>query len=180
MPLVERPHAWRRTTASIADYPAAVTDSHGRFAFINVAASAGWAINASHAGYLTGGFSAGDVPGTSLQPIPLAEGQRITDVRVPLWRPGAIGGVLRDERGEPVVGVQVAAIGVLRFAGRDRLAGGPVTLTDDRGAYRLANLPPGRYQLRALNPPGSVEFQPTSLNLKKRETATVRVRLLKS
>ncbi len=122
-----------------------VTDSQGRFAFVNVPASAGWAINASHAGYLTGGVSPDDVPGASLRPIPLVDGQRVTDVRVPLWKPGAISGVLRDERGEPVVGVEVAAIGVLRFAGRDRLASGPVTYTDDRGAYRLANLPPGRY-----------------------------------
>jgi uncharacterized protein (DUF2141 family) len=122
-----------------------VADSQGRFAFVNVAASAGWAINASHAGYLTGGFSAIDVPGTSSQAIALADGQHVTDVRVMLWKPGVISGVLRDERGEPVVGVQVAAIGVLRFAGRDRLASGPVTVTDDRGAYRIPNLAPGRY-----------------------------------
>jgi hypothetical protein len=125
--------------------PRQVADSHGRFAFVNVAASAGWAINASHAGYLTGGFSAIDVPGTSFEPIPLADGQHVTDVRVMLWKPGVISGVLRDERGEPVVGVQVATIGVLRFAGRDRLASGPVALTDDRGAYRIPNLTPGRY-----------------------------------
>jgi uncharacterized protein (DUF2141 family) len=122
-----------------------VTDSQGRFAFVNVPASAGWAINASHAGYLTGGYSREDVPGASSQTIALTDGQRVTDARVVLWKPGAISGVLRDERGEPVVGVQVAAISVLRFAGRDRLASGPVALTDDRGAYRIPNLPPGRY-----------------------------------
>jgi uncharacterized protein (DUF2141 family) len=132
-------------TRTAAAQPRQVTDSHGRFAFVNVPASARWAINASHAGYLTGGFSPEDMHGASLPPIPLADGQRVTDVRVPLWKPGVISGVLRDERGEPVVGVQVATISVLRFAGRDRLASGSVTLTDDRGAYRIPNLPPGRY-----------------------------------
>jgi len=36
----------------------------------------------------------------------------------------------------------------VRIQGRDEFLAGPVTRTDDRGAYRLANLPPARYLIQ--------------------------------
>jgi len=59
-----------------------------------------------------------------------------------------ISGTVRDERGEPVVGVFVRALAKLRMGGREELAAGPMTVTDDRGLYRISGLMPGRYVIQ--------------------------------
>jgi hypothetical protein len=75
----------------------------------------------------------------------LAEGQWTSDVRVRLWRPGSISGVVRDEQGEALVGVPVRILAGVTAAGRLRWAAGVVTQTDDRGMYRFAGLQKGQY-----------------------------------
>ena len=52
---------------------------------------------------------------------------------------------MRDEAGEPVVGVFVRALARFRIQGRDDVVAGPMTTTNDRGEYRLSGLAPGRY-----------------------------------
>lgn len=120
-----------------------VTDSRGRFVFVQVPASDRLAVRASRAGYLPGD----DRFGSTLGQLALADGQWLSDVRIELSKLGSIGGTVLDERGEPVVGVYVRALAVARIAGRQRLAAGPMTRTDDRGQYRVADLMPGRYQV---------------------------------
>jgi hypothetical protein len=75
----------------------------------------------------------------------------MSEAGVRLWKLGAIGGRVTDERGEPIVGVAVRLFGMRNISGRPRLVGGPVTLTDDRGVYRIANLQPGDYVVGALS-----------------------------
>jgi hypothetical protein len=68
-----------------------------------------------------------------------------------LWQHGAISGVVTDTQGEPVAGVPV-------YAMRRAMVGGRLVLrrewidsvTDDRGVYRIAPLPPGRYVVGVL------------------------------
>ena len=62
-----------------------------------------------------------------------------------LWRLGAISGRVVDEHNEPVVGMAVRVFSQRLIAGQPYQIGGPVTATDDRGAYRIANLAPGTY-----------------------------------
>ncbi len=61
-----------------------------------------------------------------------------------LHRGGAISGVVRGTRGEPLAGAQVVAISEVALDGAE-------VLTDSSGRYRLAGLRPGRYQLAAMS-----------------------------
>lgn len=132
-----------------------VTDRQGRFVFVDVAASDRLAIVASRAGFLESTMGQA-TPGAGEMPLTLLEGQALTDVRVRLWKAAAIGGTVRDEHGEPVAGVLVRAYARLRLSGRDQLAAGTVSLTDDRGQYRLANLLPGRYVVAVPSVPATI------------------------
>ena len=99
---------------------------------------------ASRPGYINGGYRR--VPGASEpDPIRLADGEWFREGNITLWRPAAISGIVRDERGEPFVGVPIRILMGTTVAGRWRWASGPLTQTDDRGMYRFAGLSKGRY-----------------------------------
>jgi hypothetical protein len=125
-----------------------ITDEKGRFAFVHLPADATYTVEVSRYGYLPGGVGRERSPADPLRPLRLPRSGWLGDVHVPLWKPGAIGGTVRDESGEPVVGVLVRALIRLRLGGRDLLAAGRMTMTDDRGEYRLANLHAGRYVIQ--------------------------------
>lgn len=126
-----------------ASWPIQVTDSKGRFVFTDLPAS-GYSLGASRPGYLNGGYRR--VPGiTSFVQLSLAEGQWFSQGHIKLWKPAAISGTVRDERGEALVGVRVRLLVSSIVAGRERWAAGPVAETDDRGLYRFAGLLRGRY-----------------------------------
>lgn len=121
------------------------TDGQGRFVFADLAPADDYSLSVSRPGYLDGGYSRAQRFGTTDRLIALAEGQWVDNVRIALWHLGSISGVVADEAGEPVVGVFVTLVARLRIAGHDRLVGGPVTTTDDRGVYRFGNVLPARY-----------------------------------
>jgi len=78
------------------------------------------------------------------RPIPLADGQTLDNLDLPLWRSLAITGRVTDEYGEPLAGVPIVAT----TAGTNQRAGarGPYQIySDDRGAFRLFGMAPGRY-----------------------------------
>jgi hypothetical protein len=127
-----------------ASWPTQLTDSKGRFVFTDLPAYSSYSLGASRPGYLNGGYRR--VPGiTSFNPLGLAEGQWFSDGHIKLWKPGAISGTIRDERGEALAGVRVRMLVGTIVAGRERWAAGAVTETDDRGVYRFAGLAKGRY-----------------------------------
>ena len=74
-------------------------------------------------------------------------GARLADVVVHMWRNAVITGTLRDDRGEPVIGVGVWALRRVMTNGRYELTfdGGTVEASDDRGRFRLTGLLPGSY-----------------------------------
>ena len=124
--------------------PQQMTDSKGRFIFTDLPASTGYSLAAARAGYLAGGYRR--VPGVaSLTRITLTEGQWFTEGHIKLWRPAAISGTIRDERGEPLVSIPVRLLMGATLAGRQRWAVGPAVQTDDRGMYRFAGLMKGQY-----------------------------------
>jgi hypothetical protein len=122
-----------------------ITDEKGRFAFTEVPGDAQYTIAATKLGYLDGGFGRDTAPTDSLRTIAVKPGEWVPDIRVSIWKPGSISGVVRDEAGDPLIGVYVRAILRFLLAGRDELAAGPMTVTDDRGRYRLSGLEPGGY-----------------------------------
>jgi hypothetical protein len=142
-----------------------LTDSRGRFVFVEVPASDRLTVSVSKAGYLPGGFDREDAAGSTSGRLTVADGAWVQDVRVELAKLGAIGGAVFDERGDPVVGVFVRALARLRIAGRERLAGGPMATTDDRGRYRIPNLAPGRYVIFVPSVQPSVPAAATSAEI---------------
>jgi hypothetical protein len=121
-----------------------LTDRKGRFVFTDLPAHEQYFLNASGFGYVNGGFGA-----TPVTPAPtrirLGDGEWFKEAHIRLWPPAAVSGRVLDERGEPVVGVPVRVLAQILVGGRPQIAAGPTTVTDDRGAYRIAGLRPGRY-----------------------------------
>ncbi|HVQ42229.1 MAG TPA: carboxypeptidase-like regulatory domain-containing protein [Vicinamibacterales bacterium] len=122
-----------------------LTDERGRFAFVQLAGDANYTLSATRFGYLEGGYGRDAMPTDPLRSIPLKASEWIPNIKVAIWKPGAISGAVRDESGEPAVGVVVRALKRVRIQGRDEFVAGPATRTDDRGRYRIHTLPPGRY-----------------------------------
>jgi hypothetical protein len=136
-----------------------ITDPQGRFAF-RLLPKGTYVISASMGGngfspngfvvtgmgfpiapYLNGGL--GQVrPNGPLQPVDLADGGRIEDAVIRLWKPGAVGGQVVDESGEPLVG---QVVGVVQLSSDGRLLTGPTVRSDDRGVFRVGTLVPGTY-----------------------------------
>lgn len=120
-----------------------MADSQGRFAFRTLPAGV-FSLSASKPGFVDGAHGRRRPSGPA-QPVVLAEGGRMTDADVPLWRYSAITGTVTDERGEPVVGATVQALIRTTVAGMPKLNPGAVDQTDDRGVYRIGMLAPGDY-----------------------------------
>jgi hypothetical protein len=126
----------------VAGRSAAATDSQGRFVFAALASGQ----------YMTLAQAPGYASVTAQRTVDLKDGARITDIRFLLRKRGSISGVVRDDSGGPVVGVEVLALRRLTQTGR------PPTLspiqrvrTDDRGVYRLGSLEAGEYLICACN-----------------------------
>ena len=79
----------------------------------------------------------------------MTEAEPRREIALLMWKHGAITGVVTDEIGEPLIGIAIQSFkrtevnGVRRFVAAARAA------TDDRGIYRLPNLPPGDYMVAA-------------------------------
>jgi hypothetical protein len=79
----------------------------------------------------------------------LTEGQT-AEMTVRLERSGAIEGRIQDENGDGMLGAQVQAVRRLDVGGHTTLrTWGASAATDDRGAFRLFNLPAGDYYVMA-------------------------------
>ena len=127
--------------------PRIMADTQGRFVFVNAPAGR-YRIEGRRFGFVTG-YHGQRTPNGSSTPIDLADGQIFTDLVVPAWKSVAITGTVTDEAGQPVVGVRVTAFSRQIALGEVRLLPyDPFNITattDDRGMYRLSNLPPGEY-----------------------------------
>jgi hypothetical protein len=133
-----------------------VTDARGRFAFTELSGDGAFTLIASKFGYLDGGYGRDVSPHDPLRAVVLRKDEWVSNLRVPIWRPGSISGAVRDEAGEPVVGVYVRALARFRIQGREDLLAGPLTTTNDRGEYRLSGLAPGRYVIQVPSVQASV------------------------
>lgn len=122
-----------------------LADEQGRFVFLDLPKGT-YTITATKPGYADGAFGRRR-PGGLLQSIALGDDERLSDLRVPIWKFGAITGRVLDEAGEPLVGIVVRAMQRTVIAGKFKLTPGPQTRTDDWGRYRLASLTPGEYAI---------------------------------
>jgi hypothetical protein len=90
--------------------------------------------------YLAGGYGQ-RIAGGVTRPLPIGDGEQMATADIALWPTGVIAGNVLDEMGDPLV---EAVVGAVRVTSDGRLTTGPTTRTDDRGAYRLSGLAPGR------------------------------------
>jgi Carboxypeptidase regulatory-like domain len=130
----------------------AITDSAGHFAIDHIAAGR-YNLAVERTGYLPQqyGQDQPDKPGATLA---VATGQKITDLIFRLQRTAVIAGRVFDEDGEPVPNVIVEVL--LRSHLRKKMTMQSVgqATTNDLGEYRVFDLSPGEYSLRAASQPG--------------------------
>jgi len=110
------------------------TDSQGRFAFASLDRGT-YGLRVSQTGYTP-------VRGAS---VVLAADERVTDVVLRAGRYGSIAGTVRDDAGDPVVGVRVRTFNRRSLQFRPVLFPRGESITDDRGQFRIGDLPAGDY-----------------------------------
>src|SRR5678815_3526625 len=94
--------------------------------------------------------------------LTLNEGQRLSGVQLFLSPTSVIAGRVIDDRREPLRSIRVEA---MRREFRDSLrvwTSAAQTTTDDRGEYRLFNLTPGTYYIRATQASNAPLYYPSS------------------
>lgn len=131
----------------------ATTDPAGKFVLNNVEPGR-YRLSVARNGYVAqeyGQRSPGD-PGAILA---LSAGQKVQDLLFRMVPAAVISGRIQDEDGESLPWVQVTALREAYVEGKRQLVGGTVVTTNDLGEYRLFNLPPGRYFVRATYRPGA-------------------------
>jgi hypothetical protein len=79
--------------------------------------------------------------------IQLANGEARSDFIFRLQLMSSISGIVLDDDGDPLAGVQVMTMTPGFQRQKRRLLPGPGTMTDSNGRYRLSGLAPGRYAL---------------------------------
>ena len=121
------------------------TDTKGRFVFSGLPASTGYRLRASRLGYFDGAYGNAAIASQLGQPIALSPGQWRDRLVIALHPPSSIIGTVVDEFGDPAVRAEVQALYAIRSAGNWHFAAGPRAQTDDRGVFRLSNLPEGTY-----------------------------------
>jgi hypothetical protein len=123
------------------------TDAQGSFE-IKGLERGDYFLTASKPGYLPMGWKAAK---TSQPPekLTLADGAVINDVNFTLPRAAVISGTITDEDGEPMLGVQVQVVLKSWQGAKINLAMRSWVRSDDRGNYRIYDLPPGRYYVQA-------------------------------
>ena len=133
--------------------PAASVDAAGRFELSNLSPGRYRLIVA--AGPAAARYLTAEYPDPASQPpLLVTADQPIDGITIPLPRAAVITGRVVNERGEPLSGIVVVAIGVLS-ANRIRRQTGfvqPFARTDDNGHFRIFGLPPGEYVLQGVQP----------------------------
>lgn len=128
----------------------AISDEQGRFAFTGIPAGR-FTLVAQKTGHIRSTYGASR-SGRAGTPIAIADGQRVTDIRLSLPRGAVLTGTIRDADGQPMPEV---AIDVLRLKSREGereyvdASWNGEGRTDDRGVYRLYDLAAGDYIIQA-------------------------------
>jgi len=127
-----------------------VVDPSGRFVFRDLPAG-NFSLQATKAGYVGGGFKQQQALGLPA-PFEITADARLADLTLRLWKLGVVDGSVTGDGNEPLVGVEVHALRHSLIGGGWHLIDAGNVTTDDRGHFRIGNLPPGDYALIARPP----------------------------
>jgi hypothetical protein len=130
---------------TVANARRTLTTADGRFLFRDLPKGR-YGIAATAPAYVAGAYGQTRPQGPA-QAIDLGDGDKRGGLKLVLWRYGSVSGMVRDDGGEPAVGVSVECYRRVFTGGQKRFAssGAGGIFTDDRGQYRVPNLPPGDY-----------------------------------
>jgi hypothetical protein len=143
-----------RSTTRYTESMSAMTDADGLFEIKGVDAGQ-YSATSSRPGYvLTSYFKAGS------SGITVSEGQDVKDINFVLRRGGVIAGKVSDDEGLPVAGVSVQALQKYYAAGKPTFSMAGSAETDDRGVYRVYDLPAGRYYVKVGTSQSTTRFGP--------------------
>lgn len=156
-------------TGRRADPVVVRTDASGRFAFGNVAPGS-YRLVVERTGFTRQEYGQRAI-GRRGVALTLAPGQRLTDLLFRMIPAGVVTGQVFDEAGEPVVGATVSVLRRIYREGEPAFEQREADRSDDRGHYRIFNLPPGKYivgavvgaggRRRARAEPGDESYVPT-------------------
>jgi hypothetical protein len=148
----QKPLARARVTvqsAAIVEPRVTITGADGSFEFQRLPAGT-YRIAVSRTGYV--GHRYGEDAGIPAKVVTLGAGQHLSGIAIPLARAGVLVGTVLDEDDQPLASAIVHAL----VSGAEDSRPTLVTLaraeTDDRGNFRLAGLPEGRYYVSAFDP----------------------------
>jgi hypothetical protein len=105
-------------------------------------------------GFVTGRYGA-RTPNSAPTLITVGDGDTLAKLNITLTPMGIVMGRITDSDGDPLL-TQVNVMRLSYVRGQRRLVLAAAGATDDRGNFRIPNLAPGRYYIRALPPiPGA-------------------------
>lgn len=136
-----------------------LTDDEGEFAFSELPAGA-FTIRATLTGHIAGAWGQRS-PGRSGATLVLAAGEVRRDISFEIAKGGVISGIVLDERNRPAIGTPVRVMRWLMQSGERTLVTAGTGSADDRGLYRIFNLPPGDYLVSAVPRNASAETETT-------------------
>lgn len=128
-----------------------VTGADGKFAFEGLTSGA-YDLEAEHDGYVTGSYGE-NTDGQGSAVLTLATGQKVEDLIFRLRKCAVISGHVVDEDGDPVQGVTVEAVRRTMYRGKALAVPISQSSTNDLGEYRVFDLEPGQYCIRATPSP---------------------------
>jgi protocatechuate 3,4-dioxygenase beta subunit len=123
------------------------TDSKGNFTLVDLAPGQ-YKLEGNRNGFLDTYYGARRAnSGGTL--ISLEPGVEMKDLQIELVPFAVLAGTVRENDGEPLSGAHVTVFAVTYDGGRRSIAQTTDAHTDDLGQYRISNLEPGKYYIRA-------------------------------
>jgi hypothetical protein len=138
------------------------TDAQGRLRFEHVRFGR-YTLQAAKTGFARMNYGAGAV-GRPGRVLTVASDRGVVGLEFKLTPLGIIHGVVVDRNGEPIPGATIVA-GFVNPYGAPPAMEALRNVTDDRGAFRLPDLPSGRYYLQAVPPPARLGSRDPGANL---------------
>jgi hypothetical protein len=135
-------------------FRATATDEAGRYNFPRLPADT-YQISASHAGWLMARYGQ-KKPDRTGTPVVLAVGQLLENLNIRMFKGGVIAGTVTGPGARPMTGISLDVFR-MRYGPDGRFLDLVKSVaTDDRGQYRVFDLSPAEYVLRARPPTSSI------------------------